>query len=62
MRSYVDEHGITCWVYDEYTHPKGLYFKKEEPKKQVEATVQVVMSGEEVRQEDIKIIKKKSKK
>lgn len=31
MRSFTDEHGIVGWIFDEYTHPRGLYFKKEQP-------------------------------
>lgn len=36
MRSFTDEHGVVGWIFDEYTHPRGLYFKKEEVKKPVE--------------------------
>lgn len=27
-RSYIDEQGRVAWIYDEYTHPRGLFYNK----------------------------------
>lgn len=28
MRSFIDENKCVAWVFDEYTHPKGLFYNK----------------------------------
>jgi hypothetical protein len=28
MRTVLDEHGIPATIFDEYTHPRGLYYHK----------------------------------
>lgn len=35
MRSFTDENKCVAWIFDEYTHPKGLHYKEvktEQPK------------------------------
>jgi len=41
MRSINDEHGVVAWIFDEYTHPNGLYFNKVAAKVAAEAPVEV---------------------
>lgn len=31
MRSFIDKDGKVAWVFNEYTHPQGLHYKKTEP-------------------------------